>query len=135
MPRKQPNSIDVELGIRMRNLRTLSGMSLENAGNFLGLSFQQVLKYERGVNRIGAVQLYELARIHKVPVNYFFDGLSLELAPCSDEALDSLPSTMDIDASGEECQLTIALMKIKDPKVRKRVLDLVKVLAAEEEQN
>jgi len=106
----------------------LIGMSQERLGDLLGLTFQQVQKYEKGVNRIGAGRLFEIARILGVPIDFFYDGVA---AP-TEGAAESAP-VMEFVSSGEGLQLSLAFMKIKDPKVRKRVLDLVKSLANEEE--
>ncbi len=105
----------------------LIGMSQEKLGDFLGLTFQQVQKYEKGVNRIGAGRLFEIARILGVPIDFFYDGVAA--------AIDgpAAAPVMEFVSSGEGLQLSLAFMKIKDPKVRKRVLDLVKSLANEEE--
>ena len=128
--KKQANSIDVQVGNRMRIRRMLIGMSQERLGDLLGLTFQQVQKYEKGMNRIGAGRLYEIARILNVPVNFFYEGVN-EAQPAADPA-GSAP-VMDFVSSGEGLQLSLAFMKIKDIKVRKRVLDLVKSLADEED--
>jgi transcriptional regulator with XRE-family HTH domain len=109
----------------------LIGMSQERLGGMLGLTFQQVQKYEKGVNRIGAGRLFEVARILNVPVDFFYEGVN-EAAPGANET-DGAP-VMDFVSSGEGLQLSLAFMKIKDAKVRKRVLDLVKSLADEEAQ-
>src|SRR6478752_1245943 len=103
----------------------LIGMSQERLGDLLGLTFQQVQKYEKGVNRIGAGRLFEVSRILNVPVDFFYEGV-----PGGSE-MDGAP-VMDFVSSGEGLQLSLAFMKIKDAKVRKRVLDLVKSLAEEE---
>ena len=70
----KPNPIDIHVGTRVRLRRTLLGMSQEKLGDALGLTFQQVQKYERGANRIGASRLYDLSRVLDVPVSFFFDG-------------------------------------------------------------
>ena len=106
----------------------LIGMSQEKLGDLLGLTFQQVQKYEKGVNRIGAGRLFEIARILGVPIDFFYDGVA---AP-AEGLVDATPPVMEFMSSGEGLQLSLAFMKIKDPKVRKRVLDLVKSLAEEE---
>jgi transcriptional regulator with XRE-family HTH domain len=129
--KKQANPIDIQVGNRVRIRRMLIGMSQERLGDLLGLTFQQVQKYEKGVNRIGAGRLFEVARILNVPVNFFYEGVS-EGQPGLGES-DGAP-VMDFVSSGEGLQLSLAFMKIKDAKVRKRVLDLVKSLAEEEEQ-
>ena len=133
MPKKQANPIDVQVGNRVRIRRMLIGMSQERLGDLLGLTFQQVQKYEKGVNRIGAGRLFEVARILNVPIDFFYEGVENRLAgqPGMAEP-ESAPPVMAFVSSGEGLQLSLAFMKIKDPKVRKRVLDLVKSLAEEE---
>ena len=129
--KKQANPIDIQVGNRVRIRRMLIGMSQERLGDLLGLTFQQVQKYEKGVNRIGAGRLFEVSRILNVPVDFFYEGVN-EGAPGSAES-EGAP-VMDFVSSGEGLQLSLAFMKIKDAKVRKRVLDLVKSLAEEEAQ-
>ena len=131
---KQPNPIDVQVGNRVRIRRMLMGMSQEQLGDLLGLTFQQVQKYEKGVNRISAGRLYEVARILNVPVDFFYGDLAAALSPDANETESSVPPGMEFVSSGEGLQLSLAFMKIKEAKVRKRVLDLVKSLADEEEQ-
>jgi len=109
----------------------LIGMSQERLGDLLGLTFQQVQKYEKGVNRIGAGRLFEMSRILNVPVDFFYEGVSA--APLGTGEGNGAP-VMEFVSSGEGLQLSLAFMKIKDGKVRKRVLDLVKSLAEEEAQ-
>ncbi len=129
--KKQANPIDIQVGNRVRIRRMLIGMSQERLGDLLGLTFQQVQKYEKGVNRIGAGRLFEVSRILNVPVDFFYEGVN-DAAPGANET-DGAP-VMDFVSSGEGLQLSLAFMKIKDAKVRKRVLDLVKSLAEEEAQ-
>jgi transcriptional regulator with XRE-family HTH domain len=126
---KKTNPIDAQVGNRVRIRRMLIGMSQERLGNLLGLTFQQVQKYEKGVNRIGAGRLFEIARILGVPIDFFYDGVGVALENPS----EGTPPVMEFVSSGEGLQLSLAFMKIKDPKVRKRVLDLVKSLANEED--
>ena len=135
MPKKQASPIDVQVGTRVRLRRMLIGMSQERLGELLGLTFQQVQKYEKGVNRIGAGRLFQVAHILGVPIDYFYEGVngSSEGAPGFAEPGAGSPPVMEFLSSGEGLQLTLAFMKIKDPKVRKRVLDLVKSLSAEED--
>jgi transcriptional regulator with XRE-family HTH domain len=130
VPKKQANPIDIQVGNRVRIRRMLIGMSQERLGDLLGLTFQQVQKYEKGVNRIGAGRLFEVSRILNVPVDFFYEGVG---QPGVSEP-EGAPSVMEFVSSGEGLQLSLAFMKIKDTKVRKRVLDLVKSLAEEEEQ-
>jgi len=109
-------------------------MSQERLGELLGLTFQQVQKYEKGVNRIGAGRLFEIAKILGVKIDYFYEGahdLISSPLPASDDA----PPVMEFVSSGEGMQLSLAFMRIRDTKVRKRVLDLVKSLADEATEN
>jgi transcriptional regulator with XRE-family HTH domain len=131
VPKKQANPIDGQVGNRVRLRRMLIGMSQERLGELLGLTFQQVQKYEKGVNRIGAGRLFEVSRILGVPIDYFYEGAATQIAggPMDSE---SSPPVMEFVSSGEGLQLSLAFMKIKDPKLRKRVLDLVKQMAEDE---
>jgi transcriptional regulator with XRE-family HTH domain len=131
VPKKQTNPIDIQVGNRVRIRRMLIGMSQERLGDLLGLTFQQVQKYEKGVNRIGAGRLFEVSRILNVPVDFFYEGVNAMPAGASEA--ESAP-VMEFVSSGEGLQLSLAFMKIRDTKVRKRVLDLVKSLAEEETQ-
>jgi transcriptional regulator with XRE-family HTH domain len=135
VPKKQASPIDVQVGTRVRLRRMLIGMSQERLGELLGLTFQQVQKYEKGVNRIGAGRLFQVAHILGVPIDYFYEGVNgvPEGAPGFAEPGGSSPPVMEFLSSGEGLQLSLAFMKIKDPKVRKRVLDLVKSLSDGEE--
>jgi transcriptional regulator with XRE-family HTH domain len=132
VPKKQANPIDAQVGNRVRLRRMLVGMSQERLGELLGLTFQQVQKYEKGVNRIGAGRLFEVSRILGVTIEYFYEGVNSQLtgnAGFTEGA--SSPPVMEFVSSGEGLQLSLAFMKIKDPKLRKRVLELVKQMAEE----
>lgn len=150
MAKKQPSSIDAHVGSRVRLRRMLIGMSQEKLGELLGLTFQQVQKYEKGANRIGASRLYDISQILAVPVSYFFDDVSEEVATQHRSMsgrgtgasfhgnghykdLESGPHMMEFVSSAEGFQLIRAYTKITDPRVRKRVLDLVKSLTGDEE--
>ncbi|HEY2070971.1 MAG TPA: helix-turn-helix transcriptional regulator [Rhizomicrobium sp.] len=133
MPKKQANPIDAQVGNRVRLRRMLIGMSQEKLGEALGLTFQQVQKYEKGVNRIGAGRLFHVARILSVPITYFYEDVASDAgAPGFTEDAAS-PPVIEFLASSDGLQLSLAFMRIKEPKVRKRVLDLVKSLADDEE--
>jgi transcriptional regulator with XRE-family HTH domain len=132
VPKKQANPIDAQVGNRVRIRRMLIGMSQEKLGDLLGLTFQQIQKYEKGVNRIGAGRLYEISRILGVPIDFFYEGVAAMQEPGGFAEFRGAPPVMEFVSSGEGLQLSVAFMKIKDPKVRKRVLDLVKSLAEEE---
>lgn len=141
MAKKSPNPIDVHVGGRVRLRRMLIGMSQEKLGELLGLTFQQVQKYEKGTNRIGASRLHQIARFLSVPVQFFFDDIAEEAsaraAPGFAEANEA-PAIMEFLSSSDGLELNRAYSKIPDPKVRKRILDLVRCLAdtsAETEDN
>lgn len=127
---KRPNPIDVHVGGRVKMRRMLIGMSQEKLGDQLGLTFQQVQKYEKGSNRIGASRLWDLARILEVPVHYFFDGLSGDHAPA--EGFAEQPQQdyfLQFVNSSEGIQLIKAFAGIEDPRVRRALLSLVRSLA------
>ncbi len=132
-----PNPVDIHVGSRVRLRRTLLGLSQEKLGAALGLTFQQVQKYERGANRIGASRLFHLSRILDVPVSYFFEELSAESAlggaraPGLAEDKDSYEP--DPLAKRETLELVRAYYKITDPKVRRKVFDLIKSMAKQED--
>ena len=135
MPKKQANPIDAQVGNRVRLRRMLIGMSQERLGELLGLTFQQVQKYEKGVNRIGAGRLFEVSRILDVPIDYFYEGANGQGVGGQAHAnAQNAPPIMEFVASGEGLQLSLAFMRIKDPKVRKRMLELVKSLAEDGEK-
>ena len=114
----------------MRLRRMLIGLSQERMGEMLGLTFQQVQKYEKGVNRIGAGRLYQIADILSVPVAYFYEGFVGDGAnPHAANDDTATKPVMEFLSSGEGLQLTLAFMRIKDGKVRKRVIDLIKSLS------
>jgi transcriptional regulator with XRE-family HTH domain len=130
VPKKQANPIDAHVGNRMRLRRMLIGLSQERMGEMLGLTFQQVQKYEKGVNRIGAGRLYQIADILSVPVAYFYEGFVGDGAnPHAANDDTATKPVMEFLSSGEGLQLTLAFMRIKDGKVRKRVIDLIKSLS------
>ena len=133
--------IDTHVGARIRLRRTLMGMSQERLGEALGLTFQQVQKYERGVNRIGASRLFDLARVLDVPIGFFFDdmpdgmGGTTSALPRRTSAgfADSQDSFEDDTLHRRETlELVRAYYRITDPAVRKRVFDLIKSLTPAE---
>src|ERR1700677_4898264 len=103
MPKKQANPIDAQVGNRVRIKRMLIGMSQEKLGDMLGLTFQQVQKYEKGVNRIGAGRLYEISRILGVPIDFFYEGV----APEGSVSDSSAAPVMEFVSSGEGLQLSL----------------------------
>ncbi len=139
MNKKKPNPIDVHVGSRVRLRRMLVGMSQEKLGEQLGLTFQQVQKYEKGTNRIGASRLYQIANILGVEVSFFFEDMPGEVVkglPNPPEGgftdVDAAPFVMDFVSSSEGLQLNRYYSEIESPGVRKKVLDLIKQLADDE---
>jgi transcriptional regulator with XRE-family HTH domain len=108
--------------------RMLVGMSQEKLGDSLGLTFQQVQKYEKGANRIGASRLYQIARVLGVPIEFFYDGVATEGQTEGFAESDASHFEIDMLSTSEGIQLNSAFFSIRDPKVRKKVLELVKAL-------
>jgi transcriptional regulator with XRE-family HTH domain len=136
MAKKAPNPIDKHVGSRVRMRRMMLGMSQEKLGDALGLTFQQVQKYEKGTNRIGASRLQQISQILQVPVAFFFEGAPVivgEFEPAS--GMHEAPSpayVSDFLATSDGLSLTKAFMRIKDAKLRRRIVDLVQQIAGEE---
>jgi transcriptional regulator with XRE-family HTH domain len=129
--RKASNPIDVHVGSRVRLRRVLLGMSQEKLGEKLGITFQQVQKYEKGTNRIGASRLFRIAQVLNVPVAYFYEEMTDgSEAPAAGFA-ESKPGSYVVDfiSSTEGLQLNKGFMKIRDPRVRRKVVELVRALA------
>jgi len=126
--RGKPNRVDIHVGTRVRQRRTLLGMSQEKLADALGLTFQQVQKYERGANRIGAGRLYELSRALDVPVSYFFDEVGTDGATAGGLAEKAAAYESDPMSRRETLLLVRAYYAIPDTAVRRRVLDLMKSL-------
>jgi transcriptional regulator with XRE-family HTH domain len=129
-----PNPIDIHVGSRVRLRRQLMKMSQEKLGDELGVTFQQVQKYERGANRVGASRLYRMSRVLDVPVQFFFEGLGDKSAATGLAEGDQTPLVYDFIQSSDGVSLAEAFSRIKDSKVRRRVLELVRTLAFEEEE-
>jgi transcriptional regulator with XRE-family HTH domain len=136
-----PNPVDVHVGKRLRLRRTLLGMSQEKLGEAIGLTFQQVQKYERGANRIGSSRLYDLSRALGVSVAYFFEEMSDSVAAQSPAqvrgmAEDRIPYAygdlrdQDPMTRRETLALVRAYYRIADPQVRKRLFEMIKALSA-----
>ncbi|MGE0280483.1 MAG: helix-turn-helix domain-containing protein [Rhizobiaceae bacterium] len=131
--KKKPNPIDAHVGGRIRIRRNMLNMSQEKLGESLGITFQQVQKYEKGTNRVGASRLQAIAGILGVPVSFFFEdapggegnhggGFAEELA---------VADVMGFCSSAEGLQLNRAFVRIGDPKVRRKIIELVRVLGSE----
>lgn len=112
--------------------RVLLGLSQEKLGDALGLTFQQVQKYEKGANRIGASRLQQISRVLTVPPSFFFEGSPVPGGHADQPGFEDAGSSafvVDFLSTGEGLQLNKAFVRIKNPKVRKRVVDLVLALA------
>jgi transcriptional regulator with XRE-family HTH domain len=131
-----PNAIDVHVGARMRLRRTLLGMSQTTLGEAIGLTFQQVQKYERGANRIGASRLFDLSRVLDVPVSFFFDDMGDATSKSSPvyvikgeaPAAPSHFNEPDPMAKRETLELVRAYYSIPNAAIRRTVYDLAKEL-------
>ena len=133
MTKKLPNPTDKHVGSRVRMRRMMLGMSQEKLGDALSLTFQQVQKYEKGTNRIGASRLQQIAHFLQVPVSFFFEGAPG--LPSGNGNAGEAPSpayVSDFLATADGLALTKAFMRIEDPKLRRRIVDLVSQIAGED---
>lgn len=133
--KKKPNPTDIHVGSRIRMRRNMLGMSQEKLGENLGITFQQIQKYEKGTNRVGASRLQAISDILGVPVSFLFED-----APGNDGAApkgfsedSSIAFAMEFCSSAEGLQLNRAFVKIADAKVRRKIIELVKTIAADGE--
>jgi transcriptional regulator with XRE-family HTH domain len=132
MPTKAPNPVDKHVGSRVRMRRLMVGMSQERLGDALGLTFQQIQKYEKGTNRIGASRLQRISEILQVPVSFLFEG-----APGGSgaEGFADAPSpayVADFLATAEGLALIRAFTRIPEIKLRRAIVDLVELIGARE---
>ena len=134
MAKKAPNPIDKHVGARVRMRRMMVQMSQEKLGESLGITFQQIQKYEKGTNRIGASRLQQISIVLGVPVAFFFEG-----APTVGPEVDGVSEAhspayvADFLATSDGLSLTRNFMRISDPKVRRKIVDLVTAIAGEQE--
>lgn len=131
--KKKPNPIDIHVGSRLRMRRNMLGISQEKLGDRLGITFQQIQKYEKGTNRVGASRLQAISSILGVPVSFFFeDAPGVDGTAPKGLAEDGGGSAYvaDFMSSTEGLQLNRAFARISDPKIRRRIVDLVKALGA-----
>jgi transcriptional regulator with XRE-family HTH domain len=130
MNQKKPNPIDVYVGSRIRLRRTMLKMSQETLGENLGITFQQVQKYEKGTNRVGASRLQRIASIFHVPISFFFED-----GPARHLAGENMPDVREDDAvtrfvgSREGIEFNLAFQRVGSPKLRQNILQLVKSLS------
>ena len=131
----KPSPIDVHVGSRVRLRRTLLGMSQDRLGQAIGLTFQQVQKYERGANRIGASRLFDLSRVLDVPVSFFFDDINPSVVAAVAEGATGLGEMAgtayepDPMMRRETLELVRAYYRVTDPQTRRRLFELVKAIA------
>lgn len=129
---RRANPVDVHVGGRVRLRRMLLGMSQEKLGEHLGLTFQQIQKYEKGINRIGASRLFDLSQVLGVPVQFFYEELALsggDAAAFAERPAESYAA--EFLGSREGLELNKAFARISDPRVRRSIVDLVRAFAGE----
>jgi transcriptional regulator with XRE-family HTH domain len=130
---RRPNPIDVHVGSRVRFRRMLLGMSQEKLGEKLGLTFQQIQKYEKGINRIGASRLFDLAQVLGVPVQFFYEeapsGDPSHLLPQGFAERPAENAIVEFLKSRDGLELNKAFVRISDAKARRAIVDLVRSLA------
>jgi transcriptional regulator with XRE-family HTH domain len=138
---KRPNSMDAHVGSRVRLRRMMMGMSQEKLGEQMGLTFQQIQKYERGINRVSASRLWELSRVLGVTVQFFFDELAFGQAPPSHAGAQpgfaeahAESTIIEFLGSRDGLELNRAFVRIRDARVRRSIVDLVRSLAGETPQ-
>jgi transcriptional regulator with XRE-family HTH domain len=130
--KKAPNQVDRHVGGRVRMRRMMIKMSQEKLGDALGLTFQQVQKYEKGTNRIGASRLQQIANVLGVPVDFFFTGAPGPDSPAEGFSEAASPSYEADLLTAEGLKLLRAFHLVKDPKVRRRLVELTQALSGAE---
>ncbi|USQ96123.1 helix-turn-helix domain-containing protein [Caulobacter sp. RL271] len=128
---RTPNAVDLHVGGRVRMRRKMLNMSQEHLADALGLTFQQVQKYERGANRVSASKLYEIAKTLQVPVSFFFDGLADPVTNENDDVGAADRIVTEFLNTPEGMELAEMFPKIGRGRVRRQVLDLVRAMAEE----
>jgi len=133
MSTKAPNPVDKYVGSRVRMRRIMLGMSQEKLGEALGLTFQQVQKYEKGTNRVGASRIQQISEILQVPVSFLFEGSPSGAIGADGFGEDTSPAYVaDFLATSEGLALTRAFTRITDGKLRRSIVELVEQIAARE---
>lgn len=135
--KKKPDPIDIHVGSRVRLRRTMMGMSQEKLGDSLGITFQQIQKYEKGTNRMGASRPQNIAVVLNTPVAFFFEDAPQSVDETAGEGMNESKSPnyiVDFLSSSEGLQLNRAFVKIENNIIRRRIIDLVKSLAPAEEE-
>jgi len=133
MPIKAPDPVDKYVGSRVRMRRIMLGMSQEKLGEALGLTFQQIQKYEKGTNRVSASRIQQISEILQVPVSFLFEGGPSGIASINGFSEGTSPAYVsDFLATSEGLALTRAFTRITDAKLRRSIVDLVEHIAARE---
>jgi transcriptional regulator with XRE-family HTH domain len=125
-----PNPVDRHVGLRIRMRRKALAMSQERLAEAVGLTFQQIQKYERAANRVSASKLWEIARALHAPVSHFYDGL-----PEMEQAAGARDDVQDFLLTPEGLELAIAFPRIRQPRLRRKVVELIRALVEEPEQH
>lgn len=130
---RTPHPVDIHVGKRLRMRRTILGLSQESLGNATGITFQQIQKYERGINRVGSSRLFEFSTILDIPVSYFFEGYEADTAHAG--LNDTNADTFDHEQMGsrETLEMMRSYYRIENPMTRKRIFELIKSLAEKPE--
>ncbi|MEE9315381.1 MAG: helix-turn-helix domain-containing protein [Rhizobiaceae bacterium] len=131
--KKKPNPIDIHVGSRVRLRRTMQGMSQEKLGEALGITFQQIQKYEKGSNRIGASRMQQISSALKVPVAFFFEDAPAPAGTVVTGMAEASSTSYVVDflSSPEGIQLNRAFVRITNPAIRRKIIDMVRTLADE----
>jgi transcriptional regulator with XRE-family HTH domain len=124
-----PNPIDRHVGLRIRMRRKELGVSQEKLAESIGLTFQQVQKYERAANRVSASKLWEMARALNTSVAYFYEGLGGETSPGSNLPKEEV---QDFLLTPEGMELATAFPRISEPRVRRKILELVRAMGSDD---
>lgn len=132
-----PHPVDIHVGRRLRLKRTFLGLSQEAVGKQIGVTFQQIQKYERGINRMGASRLYDFAKALGIQVSYFFEGFGDYALNDSNAAMGAAePNAPAFESENVNNRETLEVMRayyrIKNPALRKRVVELIKAMSAED---
>lgn len=130
---RSANPVDVHVGARIRLRRQVLKMSQERLGDQLGVTFQQVQKYERGTNRVGASRLWRISQVLEVPISFFFEGMTNDIESGEFSDNDQMPIVYDFINSSDGVALAKAVSQIKNKSVRRQILELARSLARDSE--
>lgn len=126
MASRRLGSVDIQVGRRVRTARFAKGISQETLADSIGISFQQIQKYEKGMNRIGTGRLHAIAQALGVPLSYFFEGLEAEPTKSSCDAI--VTAVSDALSTKEGIRIAVALARIQDQAMRRRIADLLEAI-------